>query len=406
MIRQLRIKLIAAAMVSLLLVLTVILGSVNFVSYRKMVTEADAILELLAENRGAFPPFRGREREPRHFSPETPFESRFFTVHLNPEGSPAAAQTANIAAVDEAAALQLAQQGLDSGRSRGFVGQYRFLVNQSAPFSTVIFLDCGRSISAFRTTLVSSILIALMGMVLVLLLLIAASGRIVKPVAESYEKQRQFITDAGHEIKTPLTIIQADTDLLELDCGSNEWLADIRKQAERLSGLTRDLISLSRMDEERPSVPFVEFPLTDVVEETALSFQAPAMQQGKTLTVQLEPMLSLTGSEQGIRQLTAILLDNAIKYSPTDSKIQLELRKEAKNVILRVTNETSEPLEQDKLNRMFDRFYRMDASRNSTTGGYGLGLAIAKSIVGSHRGKIKAEKTEDKKLAITAYLPN
>lgn len=406
MIRQLRIKLIAAAMVSLLLVLTVILGSVNFVSYRKMVTEADAILELLAENRGAFPPFRGREREPRHFSPETPFESRFFTVHLNPEGSPAAAQTANIAAVDEAAALQLAQQGLDSGRSRGFVGQYRFLVNQSAPFSTVIFLDCGRSISAFRTTLVSSILIALMGMVLVLLLLIAASGRIVKPVAESYEKQRQFITDAGHEIKTPLTIIQADADLLELDCGSNEWLADIRKQAERLSGLTRDLISLSRMDEERPSVPFVEFPLTDVVEEAAQSFQAPAMQQGKTLTVQLEPMLSLTGSEQGIRQLTAILLDNAIKYSPTDSKIQLELRKEAKNVILRVTNETSEPLEQDKLNRMFDRFYRMDASRNSTTGGYGLGLAIAKSIVGSHRGKIKAEKTEDKKLAITAYLPN
>lgn len=406
MIRQLRIKLIAAAMVSLLLVLTVILGGVNFVSYRKMVTEADAILELLAENRGAFPPFRGREREPRHFSPETPFESRFFTVHLNPEGSPAAAQTANIAAVDEAAALQLAQQGLDSGRSRGFVGQYRFLVNQSAPFSTVIFLDCGRSISAFRTTLVSSILIALMGMVLVLLLLIAASGRIVKPVAESYEKQRQFITDAGHEIKTPLTIIQADADLLELDCGSNEWLADIRKQAERLSGLTRDLISLSRMDEERPSVPFVEFPLTDVVEETALSFQAPAMQQGKTLTVQLEPMLSLTGSEQGIRQLTAILLDNAIKYSPTDSKIQLELRKEAKNVILRVTNETSEPLEQDKLNRMFDRFYRMDASRNSTTGGYGLGLAIAKSIVGSHRGKIKAEKTEDKKLTITAYLPN
>ena len=152
-----------------------------------------------------------------------------------------------------------------------------------------------------------------MGLLAVLVLLVIFSGRIIAPVAESHEKQRRFITDAGHEFKTPLTIIGADADLLELDCGENEWLTDIKSQVKRLTGLTNDLIFLSRMDEERPQFQHIEFSLSDVTEEVVQSFQGPAKAQNKELVLEIQPMLSLTGDEKAIRQLVSILMDNAVK---------------------------------------------------------------------------------------------
>lgn len=409
MIQKLRRRFIAAAMLSLALVLLVILGTVNIVSYRKTVTDADGILALLSENQGAFPMqmFPGRElpqnrmRDQRHFSPETPFESRFFSVLLNENGEASLADTANIAAIDAKTAQEYANQVVASGRKSGFLGDYRFLVSNQR----VIFLDCGRSLAGFKTTLLASFGVAAVGLAAVFVLLLFLSGRIVKPIAESYAKQRQFITDAGHEIKTPLTIISADADLLELEAGESEWLEDIRRQTQRLTGLTNDLVYLSRMDEEKPTMTMVEFPLSDVVEEAAQSFLAPATQQGKTLALDIEPMLSLTGSEKEIRQLVSILLDNALKYSIPDTEIVLHLFRNSRSACMTVTNTASYPLEQDKLKRMFDRFYRMDSSHNSTTGGYGLGLAIAKGIVSSHHGKLRAATPDGKTLQIEASFP-
>ena len=143
----------------------------------------------------------------------------------------------------------------------------------------------------------------------------------------------------------------------------------MRRQTQRLTDLTRDLIYLSRMDEEKPAVQFVEFPLSDVVEETAQSFLALARQQDRTIKLSIQPMLSLTGSEKDIRQLVSILLDNALKYSVPQSEIHLRLEKGPKSIRLCVCNATQQPISREQLGRLFDRFYRVDGSRNSSTGG-------------------------------------
>ena len=419
MIQTLRKKFILATMLSLLLVLLLILLPVNVVNYRKTVTEADRILTLLSENQGAFPQqlFLATDRNRQNgrpgerplgrkeLSPEIPFESRFFWVKADETGTPVSTDTANIAAVDDEEARQFALTVLASGKIKGFLGDYRFLVSGEGGQTRVIFLDCGRSLADVRTTLLVSL--GMMSAVLlgVLILLLFFSGRIVKPLAESNEKQRRFITDAGHELKTPLTIIGADTDLLELEVGENEWLLDIRRQIQRLTDLTQSLIYLSRMDEAKPAVQFVEFPVSDVVEETAQSFLALAAQQGKELELSIQGMLCLEGSEKDIRQLTSILLDNALKYSPAGTKITLRLERGPRTIRLSVGNDIEQPMDKETLGRLFDRFYRTDSSRSASTGGYGLGLAIASGIVAAHKGKIRAECTEPHSLVITAEFP-
>ena len=202
-----------------------------------------------------------------------------------------------------------------------------------------------------------------------------------------------------------MTIISADADLAEMECGENQWLADIRRQAQRLTGLTNDLIYLSRMEEEQPKLQCIEFPLSDVAEEMAQSFLAPAKSQNKDLSLHIQPMLSFTGDEKAVRQLLSILLDNALKYSPAGGRLELKLERQGRNLILTVSNTTAQPVERDKLPHLFDRFYRTDQSRSSQTGGYGLGLSIARSIVQAHKGKIRAEGPEETTLSIMVSLP-
>ena len=256
----------------------------------------------------------------------------------------------------------------------------------------------------FRTTLLASLALAAAGLGAVLVLLLILSSRIVRPVAESYEKQKRFITDAGHELKTPMTIIGADADLLEMECGENQWLADIRRQTQRLTGLTNDLIYLSRM-EEQPGLQRIEFPLSDVAEEMAASFLAPARSQGKGLSIAVAPMLSFTGEEKSIRQLISILLDNALKYSPEGGELSLRLERQGRSLLLTVSNTLEQPIAREEMACFFDRFYRGDQSRNQA-GGYGLGLSIARSIVSAHRGKIRAESSGDgHTLSVVVTLP-
>ena len=424
MIKQLRRKLIAACMISLAIVLAVILGGVNLMSYQKVVADADTVLALLGSNDGEFPKLHsGPEAPPdgevpmdrgtgkrdllgtKGLSPETPYESRFFSVVLNENCQVIQTDTGQIAAVDDESAELYAQSVVESGHTAGFLDDYRYLVLAEEGNTRVIFLDCGRSLSSFRTTLLASVALSLLGLLAVLVLLLILSHRIVRPVAESYEKQKQFITDAGHELKTPMTIISADAELAEMECGENQWLADIRRQTERLTGLTNDLIYLSRMEEEQPPLQIIEFPLSDVAEEMALPFLAPAKSQEKELTLHIQPMLSFTGDEKAIRQLISILLDNALKYSPAGGQLELRLEKQGRNILLTVTNTTIQPVEEDKLSHFFDRFYRSDQSRNSQTGGYGLGLSIARSIVLAHKGKIRAESPDGMSLSVVISFP-
>lgn len=408
MIRKLRIKFIALSMLSLFLVLFLIMGTVNLLNYRDILTTADETLALLSENNGRFPmsnnmPRPNNSPRPHNMSPELPYESRYFSVLLKENGQIASVDTGKIAAIDSRTAIDYAQEIYQSGRTKGFLSTYRYLCVAEENGTRIIFLDCGRALSTFYSFLWASCAISLFGLLAVFLLMLLFSGRIIKPVSVSYEKQKQFITDAGHELKTPISIISADAEVLGLELGENEWLQDIRRQTERLSALTGELICLSRMEEQAP-LQMLAFPFSDMVEETAHSFFAPAKQQNKTLTLSVEPMLSLCGDEKALTQLVTILLDNALKYSDYGGQITLCLSHNGRSVRLTVEN-SSDPIDAAQLPQLFDRFYRADRSRSSQTGGYGIGLSIARAIVQAHKGKITASSRDGHSVLITVTLP-
>lgn len=409
MIRALRIKLILACMLSLLVVLTIIFGTVGILNYQKILADADSILEILKENDGNFPMDKhqgndslrtnGLLNDDRLFSPELPYESRYFTVFFTVDGTIVSVNTGKIAAIDTEAAIEYARYVYEKNTLQGFVGDYRYVMYTSGDEVHIIFLDYGRELSSFRTFLITSASVGIIGLLAVLVLLIILSNRIVKPFSENYEKQKRFITDAGHELKTPLTIINADAEVLEMDIGDNEWLYDIKNQTKRLAQLTNSLILLSRM-EEQPQIEKIEFPVSDVVQETLETFQALAKTNNKVITGQIEPMVSMFGDEKAIRQLITILLDNAVKYSDDGGKIKVSLKKQRNVICLNVFN-TVDAISREDLTHLFDRFYRADKSRNSQTGGYGLGLSIASAIVHVHKGRISASTNDEKSLLIT-----
>ena len=397
MIRKLRIKFIALSMAALFVLLAIILTSMNVINYRTVVAEADTTLLLLAKNGGVFPDFDGSKKNdlPRDMSPETPYETRYFFVLLDGNGNVIQANTSRIKSIDTKQAIEYATQVLSDGKQDGFIDDYRYVTYAEENRIRITFLNCGQKLKFFYSFLMTSLWIALTGYLLFFAVVVFFSKKIMRPVAESYEKQKQFITDAGHEIKTPLTIIKADTDVLEMDFGENEWLSDIRKQTVRLTSLTNDLVYLSRMEEAGDSMAMIEFPFSDVVGEAAASFQALAQTQGKEFQCDIQPMLSLNGNEKAIQQLVGILLDNALKYSPKNGMVSLKVWKQNRAVYLSVLNTTESPVQKDKLDLLFERFYRTDTSRNSQTGGYGIGLSVAKAIVSAHSGRIQATTTED-----------
>ena len=419
MIKRFKCRFILAAMASVFIVLAVILGIANVTNYRRIVKEADTTLTILMENDGKFPEQSGDKKTPpdkkkpedkdakekagKPMSPELPFESRYFYVVLDQNGKKVAADTGKIAAVNEKKAVKYAGKIQSQSKRTGFYKKYRYMKNVKDKNTMVIFLDCARNMDTFYSFLTTSILASVSGMLAVLVLVLLFSRQIVKPVAESYEKQKRFITDAGHEIKTPLTIIDADAQVLEMDTGVNEWLADICKQTDKLRKLTDNLIYLSRMEENQNRELMIDFPISDIVDETATSFQALAVTQGKTFTCETEPMLTYCGNEQHIQRLVEILLENAVKYSDDKGHIGLELKKTGKNIVLSVYN-TAEKIDRKQLTYIFERFYRMDASRNSETGGYGIGLSIAQAIVQEHKGKITADTEDEKSIRITVQL--
>lgn len=426
MIKKLRRKLVAVAMLSLFIVLLIIIGTVNILNYTRMVDDAQRTINILKENDGSFPK---PDMSPGHnkdmfkgMSPEAPYESRYFFVLMDANGNVSTIDTGKIAGTDTDEAAEYAARALESGRSAGFMGQYRFAVKDKDNGKLIIFLYCGREISNFRSVLLISAGISLAGMLAVFLLLVFFSGRIVKPVSESYEKQKRFITDAGHEIKTPLTIIDADAQLVELDCGESEWLEDIKKQTKRLTALTNDLIYLAKMEEGQKNTVKIEFPLSDIVEETADSFRARAINEGKSLEINIQPGISYCGDEKAVRQLVSILVDNAVKYADGEGNIKVSLTgagtkrmdtsKQAatakssgtsRSVKLEVYN-TCEHIEAESVKHLFDRFYRAEQSHNSQTGGYGIGLSVAKAVVEAHRGKISAHTQDGKSLRITVVM--
>lgn len=408
MIRKLRTRLVVVCMLSLLLVIAVILGVVLATSYQGVVSDADRVLALLAENEGEFPvlkeDFDWEALGPRRQSQELGYEIRYFSVLLDETGAVVETDTGQIAAVDEETAVDYAVQILAQDTQAGFLKDYRYLISQEGTDTRVIFLDCGASMVAFRSTLFTSLWVAAVGLAAVLFLILLFSRRLVRPLILGYEKQKRFITDAGHEIKTPIAIIQADSEVLALESGENEWIQDIQHQIRRLSSLTNDLIYLSRMEEDQGRGKFLPLSLSQVVTETAQAFQTMAKSQNKSFTIDVQPGLAMEGEEKALGQLVSVLLDNALKYAPEGGEIALALARQGKYFRLTVEN-TAQGITKELLENLFDRFYRGGVSRDSSQGGYGIGLSIARAVVQAHRGKISAAAKGEDKLLIAVLLP-
>ena len=271
MIRKLRRRFVILAMTAVFVLLAVIITGINILNWNSVVRSSQKQLELLSLDRG-FGPSGPSRPEPR---PEHEGE-RYFSVILPPDSDKVYVENNRYSAIDTQNALTLTQKALARRQDTGFIGQLRYRVSCKNGVTQVVFLDCSRSLDTFRSFLLISIFSALGGFSLVFFFVFFLSGRIIRPIAESYEKQKRFITDAGHELKTPLTIIHADADVLAMELGENEWLEDIQKQARQLSELTNDLVLLSRMEEEDHKLSMIEFPFSEVVAETAASFLAPA----------------------------------------------------------------------------------------------------------------------------------
>ena len=400
MIRDLRKKFILVAMLSTMLVLAAIMGVVNISNYREMLKCADEMTELLAQNDGKFPegPLpveadkkantlsgdeestdtppekpQGDKNNKSRFSAETPFETRYFMVTVNENGEITDYDLDRIAAVDEETAETYTQNIQTSNKTTGFQGIYRYRVIQTEEGQKYVFLDCRREISNFRAVLVTTIAVSVLGLAAVFVLVVIFSRMVFRPVEESIRKQKQFITDAT------------------------------RKQIQRLSGLVQQLVTLSRLDEEKGIEEKSEFCISDAVSDCVQPYEVLAQTREKNLTSDIEENLSYIGDERSIRQMVGILMDNAIKYSSENGNITLKFKKNGKKILLEVYND-AENLPTGKLDVLFERFYRLDSSRNSATGGSGIGLSVAKAIVQAHKGKITAENKNGKGLKITVIL--
>ena len=418
MIRKLQRKFIAIAMLSVVLVLSLMIGAINVTNYRTMVKEADDTLLLLAFNDGKFPvqfegekpdsakkhdDFDNKGRE-RAFSAELPFQARFFTVSFAADGTITDCNVDRIT-LSEEEATALAEEAYTQSKQVGFLHAFRYR-KELLPSGTtnVILLNCERELATFRSFLLVSVGISTGGTLAVFLLIVLFSGRVIRPIAQSYEKQKSFITDAGHELKTPITIINADVDVLETEIEQSEWLSDIRTQTQRLADLTNDLIYLSKMEEDNVSLQMIEFPLSDVASEMVQSFSAIARAKGKTFDSAIMPMVTMKGDEKAVQKLLSILLDNAMKYSTPSGVIRFSLARSAKQITISVYN-TAEGIEKGSNDRLFDRFYRTDQSRNSATGGFGLGLAVAKAVTEAHHGSIHAYSQDGASLTVETTFP-
>lgn len=396
MLKKLRIKFIIVSMVATLLVLTAIISFINIRNYVNINETADRTLQVLKDNDGRFP--MEKKEPPKGISPEAPYETRYFTVTFDSEGNVVAIDTRNIAAINDDVAKEYAEKLRAKNKEKGFIKDYKYIETTTTNGDKMyIFLDCSRSLRTFREFLSASIIISIAGLFVVLVLVVIFSKIIMKPVAETYQKQKQFITDANHELKTPLTIINASCEILELEMNNteNEWTNTIKEQVARLTELTNKLVFLSRMDEENNKISMTDFSLSEVIEEAVKPYYTLALSKGKKIATDIEANVTLNGDMEMIKQAISLLLDNAIKYSDEEGNITIKLSKSGRNKKIIVSNTTTGVPTGD-LSQLFERFYRLDKSRNSETGGHGIGLSVVKSIINLHKGKIIANSNDGK----------
>lgn len=415
MIKTLRIRFIITVMVLVLVIISVLIGAINIINYKRVTDNADDILQILSYNDGIFAPdFKPVPEKPSeessssteasgddvsseessteedkipptpdHITIETPFETRYFSVKFSKLG--AVANTEHIASISEPNAISMATEVLKGGDENGYYNSYRYMVIKEK--SLVIFIDWTRQLETASNFLFASILTAICVVIVILGITLLLSARAVAPIAEGYERQRRFIADASHELKTPLTIISANNELIEMTQGETEYSASISKQVVRMTNMVKNLSSLASINDASKHSKDDTFSLSAVCKELCELFEPVLTRGSRTFKHSIDSGIDFYGDESLIRLLISNLLENAGKYAISHTELSLSIV--GKRAQLIVSNDATS-VENGSLKRCFERFYRSDEARASGIEGSGIGLCVAEEIVTLHGGQISA----------------
>lgn len=389
-------------MLAVLSILLLIVSAINIHNYLTIVKNADETINFIFENDGYNTNFFPKKPDKNDFSPELPYEIRYFSVIVDKNQNIMNVNMERIAAINETNAIEYTKIVINKSKNKGFLSHYRYhkeIINDKIVY---VFLDCTNSLNTFYKFLSSSIIISVIGVLAFLVVVIIFSSIVIHPVKESYLKQQQFITNASHELKTPLTIINASCEIIEYE-QNNEWTKTIKTQVARLTDLTNKLVYLSRMGEKSSTRVKSDFSLNEVINEVIEPYVLIFKSNNWNLEMNIEENLTLFGDIGMIKEMFTLLFDNIVKYCNGDGLIELTVQKYHKNIIIILKN-SCEEIKKGNLNILFERFFRNDTSRNSEMGGSGIGLSIVKAIVDAHKGKIKAESTDGKSLMFTIIL--
>ena len=403
MLKKLRRRFIAAAMAAIGAVTLVLLCAVNLWNYKITTDSLDATLDIMSLT-GTYS--SGKDYSlPEIFgghSSEEMYMTRFFAVYYDQNGKAAGVFRDYIATVSVEQALSYSSDALSSGRERGYYGDYRYRVIGASGGSIVVFLNAVPEQQSMKTLLRVSVIVSLLALLAAFALITAFSKKATAPYMKNMQLQKQFITDAGHELKTPLTSISTSADVLKLETGENEWVDNIQKQAARMSKLVANLVTLSKLDEGAQSPDMCDFSLSDAAWEVSEPFELRAVAQGKKYSRSIEDNITVHGDMAAVQQIISILLDNAFKYSDEGGEIRLSVRKQHKGSVIEVYNTCAEGSLGD-ISRFFDRFYRADKAR-SADGGTGIGLSIARAVAEAHGGSISAESADGRSIVFRAVI--
>ena len=415
MIRKLRRKFILINLLLVGIVLTVVFALLVASNARRLSDQSETAMRMAlnwqdGENPrfeiGGPPPDRTMPEDGKRFSMVPVF---VVTVE---DGAVTDINDGGQVEVSEETAEQAAELALAAGTDRGVLPslRLRFLAEQK-PDGTVqiAFADQSWESSSLRTLVLSCLLIWCLAMAAFFFVGLFLSSLALRPAEKAWKQQRQFVADASHELKTPLTVILANTGIVlahQEDTVSSQakWLEYTQEEARQMKGLVEDLLFLAKSDAARQEIRTVEVDLSELIQGCLLPFEPVAFEAGVQLDARIDPGLTLTGDEGQLRRLVRILLDNAVKYAGEGGSVELALTKQQDKLRLTVRN-TGDPIPAEHLPHLFERFYRADAARDRAQGGYGLGLAIAKAITEHHRGKISVSSSLEAGTIFTVVLP-
>ena len=411
-IKKLRRKFVLIAMASIAAVVIFISGFINvanLISTRRQIRE---VLNYLCDNDGDLPEIGSGSSESEGgredgsdidlslFSvfghglineslyPEFRYATRYFAVLFDADDAVSAVKTGHISSVEEDQAEELARTVRRRFIKFGNYNVYYYMVRENADGSAiVVFVDCTTQVTVILRVLYASLIICFGGMLIVFWPVNLFSYSVIRPELRAIERQKQFITNASHELKTPLAVIRANTEVLEMMEGENEWTASTMRQVDRMSGLIANLVQIARAEERADKSKMSSCSLSRCVLETADTFEPVASSDGKKLVREVAEGISIIADEAAMRQLSSLLIDNAIKYCDAGGTVTVHLDRKGKSARLTVSNDYRDGAGVD-YNRFFERFYREDASHNTEKGGYGIGLSIAESIVRQYDGSI------------------